>query len=64
MADWYYNPSTGEVSEGKVGSWANRMGPYATREQAENALKIVQARNKAADAEDEKDDDWGDPAAR
>lgn len=59
MADWYYVPSTGEVAEGKTRSWANRMGPYATREEALNALKIADARNDVADAQDEEDDNWG-----
>lgn len=60
MANWYYDPTTGEVAEGKTGSWANRMGPYGTREEAQNALKIAEARNEAADALDEADDDWGE----
>ena len=33
------------------------MGPYDTREEAENAIEIAQARNDAADAADE-EDDW------
>lgn len=63
MADaekkWYFNPSTGEVTEGAEDSWDNRMGPYASREEAENALKIAAARNAAADAAEEEDDNWG-----
>ena len=65
MADeqYYYNPSTGEVTQGKEASWDNRMGPYASREEAENALAIAAQRNKAADAAEEADDDWGEPAS-
>lgn len=59
---WYFNPSTGAVTEGTEDSWDNRMGPYATREEAENALKIAAERNAAADAADEADDNWGKPA--
>ena len=55
MADekFYYNPATGEVSQGKVESWDNRMGPYDTREEAAHALEIAAQRNKAADEADE-----------
>lgn len=63
MADsdtkWFFNQETGQVEQGKVSSFANRMGPYDTQEEAANALKIAEARNEAADAYDEEDDDWG-----
>lgn len=39
------------------------MGPYDTREEAAGALERAAARNAAADAEDEADDDWGEPAS-
>lgn len=62
MADeqYYYNPSTGEVTQGKKAAWDNRMGPYATREEAESALQIAAQRNKSADNQDEADDNWGE----
>ena len=55
MADeqFYYNPSTGEVTQGKVASWDNRMGPYDTREEAERALETAAQRNQVADDQDE-----------
>ena len=55
MADeqYYYNPSTGEVTQGKVASWDNRMGPYDTREEAERALETAAQRNQVADDQDE-----------
>lgn len=61
MADekFYYNPATGEVSQGKVESWDNRMGPYDTREEAEHAIAIAAERTKRADAAEEADDNWG-----
>lgn len=61
MADdqYYYNPATGEVTQGKADSWDNRMGPYATREEAEHALSIANERTRRADAADAADDDWG-----
>jgi len=54
---WFFDPATKEVSQGKAFGWENRMGPYDTREEAENAIEIAQARNDAADAADE-EDDW------
>lgn len=59
MADekFYFNPTTGEVTQGKVASWDSRMGPYDTREEAAHALEIAAQRNKAAD---EADEDWED----
>ena len=52
---WFFDPTTKEVSQGKTSGWENRMGPYDTREEAENAIEIAQARNDAADAADEED---------
>ena len=65
MADeqFYYNPTTGEVTQGKEAAWDNRMGPYATREEAEAALQTANARNKEADAIEEADENWGKPAS-
>ena len=60
---FYYNPETGEVTQGKVDSWDNRMGPYATREEAEQALSIAAERTKRADAAEDADDNWGEPAS-
>lgn len=61
MADekFYYNPETGEVTQGKVDSWDNRMGPYDTRDEAEQAIAIAKERTKRADAADEAEDNWG-----
>ncbi|GAB3081643.1 hypothetical protein [Corynebacterium aquatimens] len=65
MADqkFYFNPTTGEVTEGKVAGWDDRMGPYDTREEAERALETARERTKRADDEDEADDNWGAPAS-
>jgi hypothetical protein len=57
MADewWWFDLKTKTaVSEPKNKSKAvDRLGPYATREEAERALERVEQRNKAWDAEDE-----------
>ncbi|GAB2504767.1 hypothetical protein CATRI_09070 [Corynebacterium atrinae] len=60
---WFFDPKTGDVQQGKEGGWENRMGPYDTREEAADALKIAAARNAAADEEDSEDKDWGEPAS-
>lgn len=52
---WYYDVSTGSVTQGKGSSSLTRMGPYPDRESAEHALAIAAERNKAADRAD---DDW------
>lgn len=56
---WYFDLSTGEVSQGKKASWDDRMGPYDTESEAHDALKVSRARTAAADAEDRDEDDWG-----
>lgn len=62
MADhdlkWFYNQETGQVEQGKVSSFENRLGPYDTAEEAARALEIIKERNEAADAIDEEDEDW------
>ena len=60
---FYFNPSTREVTQGKEGAWDDRMGPYDTREEAERALETAAERNQRAEAEDEADDNWGQPAS-
>lgn len=58
---YYYNTATGEVEEGKRSGWENRMGPYATREEAEGALERARqntARHDELDrAEGDRDDE-------
>ncbi len=54
-AQWFYHPRTGEVTQGVQGGWEDRMGPYATKHEAEHALEISAQRNNAYDAQDE---DW------
>ncbi|WP_333619619.1 SPOR domain-containing protein [Dietzia sp.] len=51
---WYYDSATGEVSQGKQEGFLDRMGPYPTREAAEDAIATAKERNKAWDEEDEK----------
>lgn len=50
---WFYNVSTGEVTQGKTAGFEDRMGPYDTEEEARQALEISHQRNEAADNWDE-----------
>lgn len=65
MADekFYFNPSTREITQGKVSGWDDRMGPYDTREEAQRALETAAQRTKEADDQDRAEDDWGKPPA-
>lgn len=63
-SQWYFDLTTGEVMQGKASAWSQRMGPYESREEAANALKIAQSRTDVADAQDEREaereDNWGE----
>ena len=52
---YWYNTATREVEEGHRSTWKNLMGPYPTREAAEQALAKAAARNQAWDEQDERD---------
>ncbi|HJG52176.1 MAG TPA: SPOR domain-containing protein [Brachybacterium faecium] len=60
---FYYNLSTGQVEEGAQSPATQRMGPYATREEAARALRTASERNESWDEEDEKWEDYGTPPA-
>jgi len=53
--EFWFNMQTGEVEVGKQTLALYRIGPFATREEAENALEII-AERSAAWADDEEDD--------
>jgi hypothetical protein len=52
---YWYNTATHQVEEGHRSSWQNLMGPYPTREAAEQALAKAAARTQAWDEQDERD---------
>ncbi|MFC8923975.1 SPOR domain-containing protein [Cellulosimicrobium sp. NPDC057127] len=52
---YYFDTRTGEVHRGPSGSWSHRMGPYATREEAERALQTAHERSEAWDEEDRRE---------
>jgi hypothetical protein len=55
---YWYNIATQQVEQGHQSDWRNLMGPYPTREQAEQALQLAQANTERWDAEDREWNDW------
>lgn len=51
---YYYNLISGQVEKGLVSSWTDRMGPYATQEEAAAALEKARDRSEAWDEADRK----------
>ena len=45
--DWWFNLRTQAVEHGPGGPGKDRMGPYATRADAEQALEKARERNEA-----------------
>ena len=64
MSDWYYCLRHTTVEEGAGCAGMERLGPYASREEAAAAPQRAQERTEAEDARDRADDDWGRPPAR
>lgn len=56
---WYWCLTHGEVEQGAGCANMNRLGPYETREQAEQAPARARARTEQQDALDEAEDRWG-----
>lgn len=44
--EWYYNTATGEVELGPQSPMQNRLGPYATREDAERHSRSPEAQQE------------------
>lgn len=57
--EYYFNTRTRMVEKGRQSSWDHLMGPYATEQEAQQALEKAQARVEEWDEEDERwrDDD-------
>ncbi|MDO4928262.1 MAG: hypothetical protein Q3976_04290 [Corynebacterium sp.] len=60
QTQWYYNISTKQAEQGKKSDSLQRLGPYASKEEAEAALERIAQRNEAADAYDKQYDDIED----
>ncbi|MGJ9425999.1 SPOR domain-containing protein [Nesterenkonia halotolerans] len=59
--EYWFNVRTGAIEEGAQSSWKHLLGPYASRDEAAEALKRVEANNEAWDEETSEhwDDDGG-----
>lgn len=53
---WFDLNSKSAVRDSKAGKATDRLGPYASREEAEQALQKVEERNESYD----NDPDWTD----
>lgn len=53
MPQYWYNVKTSEVEEDAQSDWTQLIGPYHSREEAEQALEKVRQRNEDWDAQDE-----------
>lgn len=53
---YWYNDQTGEVEKGPQSLAIDRIGPFASAEEAARALEIVRERGQQWAAEDEEED--------
>ena len=51
--DWWFNLRTQQVEQGQGDPNGERLGPYATREEAEGALGRMHERTEAFDKQDD-----------
>lgn len=63
MASWWYCLTHNRVEDESGCAHTDRLGPYASREDAERALEKARQRTADEDARDRADDDWGTPPA-
>lgn len=64
MASYWYCLRHGAVEDESGCALTDRLGPYATREEAQHALESARRRTEEEDARDRADDDWGTPPAK
>ena len=55
---FWFNPGTGEVEEGAESPWTERMGPYATREEAHAAQQEAPPPTETWDEADRRWKEW------
>jgi hypothetical protein len=56
--EYWFNTKTQEVEIGKQSLSLDRLGPFATLQEAKNALDIIAKRAAALRKEDETSDQW------
>ncbi|MEE6281270.1 SPOR domain-containing protein [Georgenia sunbinii] len=52
IGNFYLDAKTGEIHEGKVAAARHRLGPYPSREAAQQAYSHAEERNESWEAED------------
>lgn len=57
MTEWWFNTRTQQVEEGPQSLAADRVGPFATREDAARANEIIAERARRWAEEDAAEDD-------
>lgn len=62
--EWYFNTATGKVELGPQSPMENRLGPYPTRQEAEQALQTAKERNRKWDEENREWNAWPDAAGK
>jgi hypothetical protein len=50
-SQWWFNEKTHEVEQGAQSPQRDRIGPFATRDEAQHALERIQANNEKWDEE-------------
>ncbi|MCJ8505851.1 SPOR domain-containing protein [Kocuria flava] len=53
MSEYWFNLYTKQVEEGPQSDYRKLLGPYGTRQEAENALRLAAERTRRWDEEDE-----------
>ena len=59
MASWWYCLRHDRVEPRKGCPAGDRLGPYATEDEATRALELARERTAQRDAEDAAEDEWG-----
>ncbi len=57
---FWYNSRTGAVEQGAISPAPDRIGPFATRDEAAHAMDIVRERSARWAAEEARNDNWRD----
>lgn len=64
MSSWWYCLRHNAVETEEGCALTDRLGPYATREDAAQALEKARRRTEEEDARDRADNEWGRPPAK
>jgi hypothetical protein len=53
LEEWWFNLRTQQVEQGPGGPNSERLGPYATQQEAQGVLERMHTRNDAFDKDDD-----------